>query len=525
MLLTISFVQAAALLRFASQPYRLGFIPPVETARLRRPVRATAEQAALAAAWSSWPRAWVPLASTFELDPERPTPVRFLGRTFVVWQDNDADWRAFEDACPHRLAPLSEGRIDRHANALECAYHGWQFTPTGSCARIPQAEPKVQKTACASSKACVKAYPLHVEKSVVFVWPWSGVPPDPNAKEGDASPTQSLAEMALPRHQLASVVPGASTYTRDLPYGWDTLLENIVDPSHIPFAHHGLQGKREDAIPINMSDTITVKETGFDFKFEDRTGGRFRSGSGEFRAPYVISYAAEYLPKPGAPAPPPGTPPRTFNLTLAMIPISAGWSRAIIFGAKNDYNAPKPSAGQEGKGSLDGVGSQPAKGKKKKASIFAIIFGLMPIWLTHMLSSRFLDSDLAFLHYQEQEIQRRGTLDYFMPAPADRPIGALRKWLAEYIPSLGPLPPPIWERSRLLDRWAQHSSHCVHCQRGLEGVNRWRQRVSATLALSLIGFKWMPFRFVAATCLALLGALQAIGDQFKWQDFKHYQNH
>ena len=29
----------------------------------------------------------------------------------------------------------------------------------------------------------------------------------------------------------------------DLPYGWDTLLENIADPSHIPFAHHGLQAR------------------------------------------------------------------------------------------------------------------------------------------------------------------------------------------------------------------------------------------------------------------------------------------
>ena len=41
-----------------------------------------------------------------------------------------------------------------------------------------------------------------------------------------------------------------ATYTRDLPYSWDTLLENIVDPAHIPFAHHGLQGKRDDAIAI-----------------------------------------------------------------------------------------------------------------------------------------------------------------------------------------------------------------------------------------------------------------------------------
>jgi hypothetical protein len=71
--------------------------------------------------WEGFPRTWVPLASVFELDPERPTPVTFLNRKYVLWQDQDGRWRAFVDACPHRLAPLSEGRIDRQANRLECA--------------------------------------------------------------------------------------------------------------------------------------------------------------------------------------------------------------------------------------------------------------------------------------------------------------------------------------------------------------------------------------------------------------------
>jgi len=203
----------------------------------------------------------VPLASTFELDPERPTPVRFLGRTFVIWRDNDGQWRCFDDACPHRLAPLSEGRIDRATNTLECAYHGWQFVPGGQCARIPQVAEEVERTACASALSCVAAHEVKVEKSVVFVWPWA----DADAAEAD--------EATAPAHQLRSVKPGASTYTRDLPYGWETLLENIVDPSHVPFAHHGMQGKREDAIAINMSGPIAIGAHGFDFEFADRTMG------------------------------------------------------------------------------------------------------------------------------------------------------------------------------------------------------------------------------------------------------------
>ena len=61
----------------------------------------------------------------------------------------------------------------------------------------------------------------------------------------------------------------ASTYTRDLPYGWDTLLENIVDTAHIPFAHHGLQGVRSDGSPIAMR-SIASNATHCEVTFEDQ---------------------------------------------------------------------------------------------------------------------------------------------------------------------------------------------------------------------------------------------------------------
>lgn len=37
---------------------------------------------------------------------------------------------------------------------------------------------------------------------------------------------------------------------RDLEYDWQTFIENVADPSHVPFAHHGLQGNRKQAQPI-----------------------------------------------------------------------------------------------------------------------------------------------------------------------------------------------------------------------------------------------------------------------------------
>ncbi|MFS8019090.1 putative pheophorbide a oxygenase [Helianthus anomalus] len=40
--------------------------------------------------------------------------------------------------CPHRLAPLSQGRIDQWGR-LQCVYHGWCFSGSGECKLIPQA--------------------------------------------------------------------------------------------------------------------------------------------------------------------------------------------------------------------------------------------------------------------------------------------------------------------------------------------------------------------------------------------------
>lgn len=54
-----------------------------------------------------------------------------------IWKDASNTWQAFLDVCPHRLIPLSEGRIT-DAKELQCAYHGWCFEASGKCTAIPQ---------------------------------------------------------------------------------------------------------------------------------------------------------------------------------------------------------------------------------------------------------------------------------------------------------------------------------------------------------------------------------------------------
>ena len=51
----------------------------------------------------------------------------------------------------------------------------------------------------------------------------------------------------------------------DLPYGWDFLVENLMDPSHVAFSHHGILGKRYALLPhcyqLSLSSDSPVQPT------------------------------------------------------------------------------------------------------------------------------------------------------------------------------------------------------------------------------------------------------------------------
>lgn len=110
------------------------------------------------------------MAVTKQLDTRRPHPVQLLGLDYVLWhEDSTGQWRMFDDRwgrarlglalvhtrgavgwskqptgpshvvprrCPHRSAPLSEGRIID--GQLNCSFHGWKFEGSGACTSIPQ---------------------------------------------------------------------------------------------------------------------------------------------------------------------------------------------------------------------------------------------------------------------------------------------------------------------------------------------------------------------------------------------------
>ncbi|MBV9385309.1 MAG: Rieske 2Fe-2S domain-containing protein, partial [Chroococcidiopsidaceae cyanobacterium CP_BM_ER_R8_30] len=154
---------------------------------------------------------WYPVSPIEDLDHKRPTPVTLLELQLVIWQPSNTDrYCVFLDQCPHRLAPLSEGRVDEKTGHLMCSYHGWQFDSEGICTHIPQAENQ-NLIAKNQQELCAIALPCQQENDLLWVWP------DVNSADiADSKP--------LPLSPLVNASKGFvwSSFVRDLAYDWQT---------------------------------------------------------------------------------------------------------------------------------------------------------------------------------------------------------------------------------------------------------------------------------------------------------------
>ena len=54
-----------------------------------------------------WKDHWYPVSLIEDMETRTPTPFQLLGIEIVLWKDQEGEWKAFLDKCPHRLAPLS----------------------------------------------------------------------------------------------------------------------------------------------------------------------------------------------------------------------------------------------------------------------------------------------------------------------------------------------------------------------------------------------------------------------------------
>ena len=420
-----------------------------------------------------WQQAWYPVAYLRDLDPQRPTPFTLLEHDLVLWFDAASQrWRAFADVCPHRLVPLSEGRLNG-AGELECPYHGWTFNGDGHCTAIPQA----QEGSRISPRSHCRSYATATAQGLLFVF--SG-----NPAEAEAHPLPLVPVLQQQGRGWADGWVVQDTF-RDLPMDALTLLENVLDVSHVPFTHHATVGRRETAGPVDLQLTSFGPE-GFTSLWEEGPRrGRLGSQHTTYAAPCLMWH--DLTAKGFA---------RILTVVYAT-PIRRGECRLF---ARFPFQFSSPWPGR--------------------------LLGLRPQWLQHLGNHVVLEDDQVFLHWQERVLEQRGgshtaVRSFHLPTSADLNIRALHDWVNRYggEPFPGQPLPPRQPLAPLMDRFEAHTRHCRSCSGAHRRLPQLRAVAGAVALLALVVAGWCGPSWAGALALGGAAAAAAVRQQGqRWLD-------
>lgn len=165
---------------------------------------------------ANYPRnLWWFAARSNEVSRDKPLGLWLLDEPVVFYRKQDNSVVALDNRCPHRWAPLSEGKVD--GDNIVCPYHGFKYCPKGDCVEIPSQD-------SIPSRVRVKPYPV-IEKDGL-VWVWMG-DVDKAASEPLPLDTSWLSDPSW------SYVNGFTTVDAN----YQLLKENILDLTHVPHVH------------------------------------------------------------------------------------------------------------------------------------------------------------------------------------------------------------------------------------------------------------------------------------------------
>ena len=183
--------------------------------------------------------AWYVIAWDHEVKRGAMIARTICEKPVVTYRKRDGTAVALDDACWHRLLPLSMGRLD--GDNVVCGYHGLIFEPGGRCVHMPSQE-------TINPSACVKSYPI-VERHR-FVWVWMG---DPALADADLVPDL---------HWNKDPEWTGDGLMMELDANYKLVVDNLMDLTHETFVHAGSIGNEAVAeAPFKVEhsgDTATV---------------------------------------------------------------------------------------------------------------------------------------------------------------------------------------------------------------------------------------------------------------------------
>jgi vanillate O-demethylase monooxygenase subunit len=170
-------------------------------------------------AYQGYPRnAWYVIGFSHELG-EKPLVRHICGDRVVMFRAEHGEPVALLDRCPHRAAPLSQGKLV--GGRIQCPYHGIEFGVEGKCMRIPSQDriPDGMR---------VKSLPIKEVWRWLWIWPGDpqkadpGLIPDHHELKLTDKAWQSMPKFIVPMNG-----------------SFEMLHENLLDTSHVSFLHKG----------------------------------------------------------------------------------------------------------------------------------------------------------------------------------------------------------------------------------------------------------------------------------------------
>lgn len=347
----------------------------------------------------NWKEQWYALTfDSYILDPSESaeaTSAAVFNHPLVLWRDENGEIYCADDVCPHRAAALSEGRV--RDGKLECLYHGWQFegSKDGNCVSIPQ----LSETAKIPKRSCLRMREVQVVQSVV--WVWMGDIPSNSLPNGEAKvPSKSVDDLDLflnGNKQKKKELSINNYFQMDLPYDHSYLIENLLDPAHVPVSHDRTEGggKRENAQPFEMElDKDSVSSNGFSGRFRntrEKNGKKSIWQNIQYDAPGIIRYS--FTTPKGA----------RFRVEAICMPLGLGRSRLLF----RTYVLGLPR-------------------------MISFIYSLKPQFLRNLNSCKVLEQDMGLISSQEDHFKRTNrnlNEDFLLLDSTDKFVGVYRRWL------------------------------------------------------------------------------------------------
>jgi phenylpropionate dioxygenase-like ring-hydroxylating dioxygenase large terminal subunit len=184
--------------------------------------------------------AWYAAAYDHEVSGAQILARTVANRPMAFYRTADGRPVALTDACWHRLAPLSRGKLVG-ADGIQCPYHGLVFNSAGRCVHMP-AQETINPSAMVSSFPVVDRYR--------FTWVWPGDP--------------MLADPAIipDMHQMDHPDWAGEGGSIEMEANFQLVLDNLMDLTHEEFVHVsslGQDGLSEAEIDVVADDrTVTL---------------------------------------------------------------------------------------------------------------------------------------------------------------------------------------------------------------------------------------------------------------------------